>query len=62
MAPASVFTLAMSIYTGFSIPNKDMHPWLKWFSYVNPVSYAFEALLINEVRATKSSSDGSNIA
>ena len=25
-----------------------MHPWLRWFGYVNPVGYAFESLMINE--------------
>ena len=51
MAPASIFSLALVIYTGFTIPIKDMHPWFRWLNYLNPVGYAFEALLINEVRA-----------
>ncbi|EWY79928.1 hypothetical protein FOYG_16992 [Fusarium oxysporum NRRL 32931] len=25
-----------------------MHPWFKWISYINPLSYAFEALLVNQ--------------
>jgi ATP-binding cassette, subfamily G (WHITE), member 2, PDR len=49
LAPASVFFLALMIYTGFSIPTQDMRPWFQWISYVNPVAYAFEALMINEV-------------
>ncbi|KXT02246.1 hypothetical protein AC578_5083 [Pseudocercospora eumusae] len=48
MAPASVFSLALVIYTGFAIPAKLMHPWFKWLTYLNPVSYAFESLMINE--------------
>ena len=50
MAPASIFSLALVIYTGFTIPTKNMHPWLRWLNYLNPVAYAFEALMINEVR------------
>ena len=25
-----------------------MHPWFRWINYLDPVAYAFEALLINE--------------
>jgi ABC-type multidrug transport system permease subunit len=50
MAPASIFSLALVIYTGFTIPTKDMRPWFRWVNYLNPVGYAFEALMINEVR------------
>ena len=50
MAPASIFSLALVIYTGFTIPTKIMHPWLRWLNYLNPVAYAFESLMINEVR------------
>jgi ABC-type multidrug transport system permease subunit len=49
MAPAAVFILALVIYTGFAIPTRDMHPWFRWLNYINPVGYAFEALMINEV-------------
>jgi ATP-binding cassette subfamily G (WHITE) protein 2 (PDR) len=50
LAPASLFSLSLVIYAGFSIPTKDMHPWFRWLNYLNPVGYAFEALMINEVR------------
>jgi len=26
-----------------------MHPWFSWISWINPVAYAFEALLVNEL-------------
>ncbi|ETI29379.1 hypothetical protein G647_01832 [Cladophialophora carrionii CBS 160.54] len=48
LVPASLFSLALAIYTGFTIPIKDMHPWFRWLNYLNPVAYAFEALMINE--------------
>ncbi|GKU13994.1 unnamed protein product, partial [Fusarium langsethiae] len=48
LAPASIFCLALAIYTGFSIPIKDMVPWFRWLNYLNPVAYAFEGLVINE--------------
>jgi ABC-type multidrug transport system permease subunit len=49
MAPSAVFILALVIYTGFAIPVGDMHPWFRWLNYLDPVAYAFEALMINEV-------------
>lgn len=48
MAPAAVLILALIIYTGFTVPIRDMHPWFRWINYLDPVAYAFEALLINE--------------
>jgi len=49
LAIAGVLVLAIVIYTGFTIPRPYMHPWFKWISWINPVAYAFEALLVNEV-------------
>ncbi|KAL8860685.1 MAG: hypothetical protein Q9178_003038 [Gyalolechia marmorata] len=48
IAPGSVFILLLVIYTGFILPIPSMHPWLRWFAYINPVGYAFESLMINE--------------
>lgn len=48
MAPASVLILALVIYTGFTVPIRDMHPWFRWINYIDPVAYAFESLMINE--------------
>lgn len=48
MAPAAVFILALIIYTGFAVPIRDMHPWFRWINYLDPVAYAFEALMVNE--------------
>jgi ABC-type multidrug transport system permease subunit len=53
MAPASIFSLSLVIYTGFTIPTKYMTPWFRWINYLDPVGYAFEALMINEVRSVK---------
>lgn len=48
MAPASVLILGLVIYTGFTVPIRDMHPWFRWLNYIDPVAYAFESLMINE--------------
>lgn len=48
MAPASVLILALIIYTGYTVPIRDMQPWFRWLNYIDPVAYAFESLMINE--------------
>lgn len=49
LAIAGVMILWIVVYTGFTIQRSYMHPWFKWTSWINPVAYAFEALLVNEV-------------
>ncbi len=46
---AGVLVLAIIIYIGFTIPRLYMHPWFKCISWINPIAYAFEALLVNEL-------------
>ena len=50
MAPAAVLILALVIYTGFVVPPGQMRPWFSWFRWIDPVAYAFEAVMINEFR------------
>lgn len=45
---AAIFILALMVYTGFTIPTRDMKGYAQWISYVDPLSYAFEALVANE--------------
>ncbi|KAL9000682.1 MAG: hypothetical protein Q9169_000718 [Polycauliona sp. 2 TL-2023] len=48
MAPSAVLILALVIYTGFAVPPALMHPWFSWLRWLDPVAYAFEAVMINE--------------
>lgn len=48
MTPASIFILALVMYTGFAIPTRYMVVWFRWINYINPIGYAFETLMINE--------------
>lgn len=48
LAIAGVLVLVIVIYTGYTIPRSYMHPWFKWLSWINPLAYAFEALMVNE--------------
>ncbi|RSL53451.1 hypothetical protein CEP53_007758 [Fusarium sp. AF-6] len=36
------------LYTGFMIPKPDMYPWFVWIYWINPLAYAFNALISNE--------------
>jgi len=45
---AGIMVLAIANYAGYSIPRSSMHPWFVWISYINPVSYGFESLMVNE--------------
>ncbi|KAK4946494.1 Multidrug resistance protein [Elasticomyces elasticus] len=48
MAPAAILMLAIIIYTGFAIPTTYIPGWSRWNSYIDPIAYGFEALMINE--------------
>ncbi len=45
---AGILVLILPIYTGYVIPVPSMHPWFAWLRFVNPISYGFEALMVNE--------------
>jgi ABC-type multidrug transport system ATPase subunit len=48
LVPTAIINLAMVMFVGFVIPVIDMLGWSRWISYINPVAYGFEALMINE--------------
>ncbi|KAG4433363.1 hypothetical protein IFR05_011147 [Cadophora sp. M221] len=48
VAPMTVLILLLTIYTGFILPIRSMQGWLRWLNYLNPIAYAFEALMANE--------------
>lgn len=45
---AAIFILALIVYTGFTIPVRDMKGYARWINYLDPIAYAFEALIANE--------------
>lgn len=36
------------MYMGYVISKPQMHPWFIWIFWINPLAYAFEALMGNE--------------
>uniref|UniRef100_A0A0B7JQ34 ABC transporter domain-containing protein n=1 Tax=Bionectria ochroleuca TaxID=29856 RepID=A0A0B7JQ34_BIOOC len=53
LAISGFLVLTLVTYTGFILPRPYMHPWFKWISYINPLAYVFEALLVNQVHGAK---------
>jgi ABC-type multidrug transport system permease subunit/ABC-type multidrug transport system ATPase subunit len=45
---SGLLMLASAMYSGYMLPKPSMHPWFVWIYWINPLSYAFEALLSNE--------------
>ncbi|OCB87187.1 hypothetical protein A7U60_g5703 [Sanghuangporus baumii] len=41
-------TLALALYTGYTVPKTAMIGALEWFTYINPLFYGFEAIMTNE--------------
>lgn len=39
---------ALITFIGYQQPKPDMHPWLVWIYWINPLSYGFESLMGNE--------------
>ncbi|KAI9923984.1 hypothetical protein MW887_007442 [Aspergillus wentii] len=48
MALAGILVLCIVVYTGFTLPEPYMHPWLSWIRWINPIFYTFEGLIANE--------------
>ena len=49
-APTCILVLLAVIYAGFVLPVPHMVGWLQWFRRANPIAYAYESLMINEVQ------------
>ncbi|KAH9841151.1 pleiotropic drug resistance ABC transporter [Rhodofomes roseus] len=47
-AAAGVLMLFLVLYTGYPIPVPSMIHALSWITYINPLKYGFEALMVNE--------------
>ncbi|KAG0684143.1 ATP-binding cassette transporter snq2 [Pichia californica] len=48
-----IVMMAMIVYSSYMIQRPSMYWWFKWFSYCNPVLYAFESLILMEFRGSK---------
>ncbi|KAF9191189.1 hypothetical protein BGZ51_007640 [Haplosporangium sp. Z 767] len=46
---SGLILLALILYSGYMIPYQSMHPWFIWIIWINPLAYAFKALISNEM-------------
>ncbi|KAG6007140.1 ZEB2-regulated ABC transporter 1 [Claviceps maximensis] len=53
LVPAAILILDLVIFTGFVLPKQYMLGWCRWLSYIDPLGYAFEALMVNEFHNRK---------
>jgi len=58
MIPVSIISLGLMIYTGFTMPTDYMLGWSRWMNYINPLAYAFEALMASEFHNRKFACEG----
>ncbi|KAG5983903.1 hypothetical protein E4U55_006815 [Claviceps digitariae] len=52
---------AVLMYAGYMIRKPDMHPWFVWLFWINPLAYAFDALLSNEFHGKRIPCVGNNL-
>lgn len=52
---------ALIMYTGYMIQKPQMHPWFSWIYWIDPLSYAFDALLSNEFHGKHIECVGTNL-
>lgn len=52
---------ALIMYTGYMIHKPQMHPWLGWIYWIDPLAYGFDALLSNEFHNKTIPCVGSNL-
>ncbi|KAK6202856.1 ABC-2 type transporter-domain-containing protein [Scheffersomyces amazonensis] len=55
---AGTLILAVLMYSSFTLQRPSMHDYFKWISYINPILYAFEAVISTEFHGRKMECDG----
>ncbi len=58
---AAIVMSMLVLWAGYVIPQAAMRRWLFWISYINPVFYAFEALMVNEFKRITFTCEGAQI-
>ncbi|KAF4573417.1 hypothetical protein EYR36_007932 [Pleurotus pulmonarius] len=58
---AALFIPNMVIYSGYMIPVDSMKRWLFWIYYINPVAYAWAAVMENEFMRISFPCDGNSV-
>ncbi|EFX01574.1 ABC multidrug transporter [Grosmannia clavigera kw1407] len=56
-----ILMIAFLTYSGYMIFKPKMHPWFVWIYWISPMSYAFDALLSNELSGAVIACSGINL-
>ncbi|KAI9474016.1 MAG: ABC-2 type transporter-domain-containing protein [Benjaminiella poitrasii] len=56
---SSILLIAALVYCGYQIPYNQMHPWLMWIYWINPLAYGYKALISNELHGMEFTCEGS---
>ncbi|KAL0563795.1 ATP-binding cassette transporter snq2, partial [Marasmius crinis-equi] len=54
---AGVSVIAFALYAGYMLPKESMVRGLHWITYVNPLRYGFDTLMVNEFRTLEGKCD-----
>ncbi|KAJ1960331.1 ATP-binding cassette transporter snq2, partial [Dipsacomyces acuminosporus] len=58
---SGISLLFMILYVGYLIPPPLMHKCFKWVYWINPLAYAFKALITNELKSVRYPCDHNNL-
>ncbi|CEL10431.1 hypothetical protein ASPCAL13550 [Aspergillus calidoustus] len=58
---SGVSVTALLLYVGYMITKHDMHPWFVWIFWIDPLAYAYDALVSNELHNTTIPCVGPNL-
>ncbi|KAJ3494474.1 hypothetical protein NLG97_g4053 [Lecanicillium saksenae] len=58
---SGIVVTALFLYTGFQLQKPQMHPWFVWLFWIDPLAYAFDALLSNEFHGKIVNCVGNNL-
>lgn len=53
LVPAALMIITLVVFSGFVIPVRYMLGWCRWLHYIDPLAYAFDALMVNEFHDRK---------
>ncbi|KAG0172189.1 hypothetical protein DFQ30_011013 [Apophysomyces sp. BC1015] len=55
---SGVLFIAAVTYIGYIVPKSKMHPWLSWIFWLDPITYSYKALLVNEIHGQQYTCEG----
>lgn len=57
---SSIFLVGFTVYSGYQIPYPHIPDWFVWIYWINPLAYAFNAVMSSEMTGLEFSCEGVN--